>query len=283
MENKVALVTGATSGIGLETARGLAREGLTVVLACRNLEKAASLVEAIIRESSSRDVVAMHLDLASLKSVKRFALEYGGRFDRLDILINNAGVFTDTRKSTENGFELTMGVNYLGHFLLTRLLMPQVLRTGGARIINVTSRAALFTKLKVGEELFSGHNTGFRAYALSKLAQIYFTIDLAEELAHTSITVNAAHPGRAATNIWQGEKSFNNYIARLIMRNSVSAREGARTSLYLSLSPQVAALSGKLFHEDKVIKYNRSCLDRTARKALIKSSFEALGSWASTC
>ncbi len=279
MNQKIAIVTGATSGIGFEMAKGLASEDCRVIIACRNLKKAGSLVAEIISKSGNAAVEALPLELESLDSVKAFVSTFRAKYEKLDILINNAGVFADTLKSTKNGFELTMGVNYLGPFLLTRLLLPLMIAAPGARIVNVTSRAGLYGKIKVDENTFSGNKASFKAYSASKLAQMFFTIELADELKGKGVTVNAAHPGRIATNIWQGERLLTNIVAKFIMRKSVSPETGAKTGLYLALSPEVAGVSGKLYHEKEVLDYSQACLDGELRKALSKASFEAVAPW----
>lgn len=276
MDKKLALVTGASSGIGLETARGLAREGCRVVMACRNREKAIPLAEGIAEKCGEGAVEVMVLELGSFQAICVFADTFKSKYQHLDILINNAGVFTDRQQRTADGFELTMGVNYLAHYLLTRLLLPQLLAAPAARIINVTSRAGLYGKLRVDENLFKGRATSFRAYSASKMAQMLFTIELAEELESAGVTVNAAYPGRVATNIWEDGGLLTRIISGLMMRKSVSAEVGARTGLYLALSPAVAGVSGKLFFEEDIIEYSKACLDENLRRDLIKASDEAV-------
>lgn len=197
------MVTGATSGIGLETARGLARAGWDLVLACRNTEKAAGIRAAITAEAHGAAVETLRLDLASLASIRSFAVDLVARYESVDLLVNNAGVFCDTRRLTADSFEMTMGVNFLGTFLLTRLLLPLLLRAaavaGPARIVNVSSAAAAFGAIRRGDGIFTRGPHGFRGYAASKLALVLFTVDLAEEFAGRGVTVNAVHPGDAAT------------------------------------------------------------------------------------
>ncbi len=278
MDKKLALVTGASSGIGLETARGLAREGCRVVMACRNLKKAIPLAKGIIEECGEGAVEVMALELGSFQAICDFADTFKSKYRRLDILINNAGVFTDRRQTTADGFELTIGVNYLAHYLLTRLLLPQLLAAPAARIINVTSRAGLYGKLQVDENFFKGNAVGFKAYAASKMAQMLFTIELAEELGSAGVKVNAAYPGRVATNIWQGGGLLTRMIGRMMMRKSVSAEVGAKTGIYLALSPSVAETSGKLFFEEDIFEYSKTCRDENLRRNLIKASDLAIES-----
>ncbi len=276
MHEKVVVITGATSGIGLETAKALAHEGYSVVMACRDTEKAAVLTAEIIHQSGNDNVHVLPLNMASMQSIRSFAELFAAKYNTLHVLVNNAGVFCDKLQRTEDGYEMTMGVNYLGTFLLTRLLLPVIKDTPGARIINITSKAAFYAKLKLDEKVFSSNTYGFKAYSASKLAQIYFTIDLAKELKDTGITVNAVSPGRVATNIWKGSSLLMKIVAPIMMRNSISAKEGAETGVYLAVSPMVEGITGKLFYKVKVMEYNQKCLDEKLRKELMKLSYDAV-------
>lgn len=277
VQKKVVVITGATSGIGLEMARDLADKGYEVVMACRDKEKGACLAGDIIRQTGNAAVKVFKLDMASMQSIEAFSSAFSKEYDTLAVLVNNAGVFCDRLEYTVDGFEMTMGVNYLGSFLLTRLLLPVIKNTPGARIVNVTSRAAFYAKLKLDNNLFTGEKHGFKAYAASKLAQIMFTIDLAEELAGTGITVNVAYPGRVATNIWKGSSLLMKLVAPLMTRKSISAAEGAKTGIYLADSPGVEGVTGKLFYFEEILEYSSNCLDENKRKELMKLSFEAVG------
>lgn len=276
MQEKVAIVTGATSGIGLETAKNLAANGYNVVLAGRDKEKGTCVAAEIIGQWGNASAAVLSLDLASMRSVRAFADSFKAKYNQLDVLVNNAGGFYDRLQKTEDGFEMTMGVNYLAPFLLTRLLLPLLRKTEGARIVNITSKAAFYAKLKLDENTFLSHTYGFKAYAASKLAQILFTIDLAEELRDAGVTVNAAYPGRVATNIWQGKSLLMKLVKPLMMRKGISAAEGAKPGIYLATAPAVAGITGKLFDQDGVMEYNKTCLDQELRKKLMELSFAAL-------
>ena len=275
-KKKIAVITGATSGIGLESAKELAAKGFSVIMACRDIEKAACLAGDIINQNGSPSVEVLPVNLASLQSIRAFSSKYTAVHDKLHVLVNNAGVFCDKLQKTEDDFEMTMGVNYLGPFLLTRLLLPVIKNTPGARIINITSKAAFHAKLKLEENPFSSRTHGFKAYAASKLAQILFTIDLAEELKDAGVTVNAAYPGRVATNIWKGSSLLMKIVAPIMMRKSISAEEGAKTGIYLAESPAVEGVTGKLFENEEIMEYNQTCRDDQIRKKLIKLSFDAV-------
>lgn len=276
MNKKIAVITGATSGIGMETARALAHENFKVVMACRDMDKASFLAKEIIKQSGNEDVEVIPINLASMLSIREFSALFASRFSKLHVLINNAGVFCDRPQKTEDGFEMTMGVNYLGTFLMTRLLLPIIKSTPGARIINITSKAAFYAKLKLDKNTFTSNTHGFKAYSASKLAQILFTIELAEELKIQGITVNAAYPGRVATNIWRGDSLMMKIAAPLMMQRSVSAEEGAKTGVHLAVSPAVEGITGKTFYEENVLEYKENCLDEGQRKKLMELSFEAI-------
>ena len=181
---KVVLITGANSGIGKETARALAKNSATVVMACRNLTKAIPVCESIQKESGNRQVEVMQLDLASLSSVRAFADQFAGKYPRLDVLINNAGIFSLRREETEDGFEKTMGVNYFGPFLLTNLLLPLIKQTPAARIVNVSSDGHFSGQIDLDDLNYRKNYPmfGFKAYGTSRLATVLFTQELAERL-----------------------------------------------------------------------------------------------------
>jgi len=258
---KTILITGATSGVGKETARSLARMGAHLVLACRNRAKAEAARDEILQEAGGANPAAqrpqpprldlLDLDLSSLASVRGFAETFLGRYHRLDVLINNAGAFSMKRRETEDGFELTMGVDYFGTVLLTMLLLPLLKRTPGARIVNVSSAASAYGKLNLQDlNLKRGFN-GFRAYATSKQALNLFTRELAERLQGTGVTVNSLHPGHAATGIWPKDVWYIALASKFMRRFQVTAEEGAKTSVYLATSPEVEGVTGRYFVREK--------------------------------
>ena len=238
MKDKLVLITGANSGIGKETARGLAAMGATIIMACRNLEKAEPVRDAIIEETGNARVSVMHIDLASLESIRTFAREFTAAYTCLDVLINNAGTFSTTRQETEDGFEKTMGTNHLGPFLLTHLLLPSLMQASAARVVNVSSAAAFFGKIDLDDlQMTSSYGmVGFRAYAASKLANVLFTQELAQRLEGTRLTVNAVHPGEVNTNIWPDNNWFWRLVNRINSRFRISAEEGARTVIFAAAS-----------------------------------------------
>jgi NAD(P)-dependent dehydrogenase (short-subunit alcohol dehydrogenase family) len=208
---RVAIVTGANSGIGLETARELARKGAQVVLACRSPERAEEALADIRSSLPDAQIDFMALDLADLEQVRAFAGAVHTRFDRLDLLINNAGVMIPPASKTKQGFELQIGVNHFGHFALTGLLMDRLVATEGARIVNVSSTAHRMGRIDFDDLDFDarGYNAS-AAYGQSKLANLLFTSELAAKLAAADvpILVAAAHPGWTQTNLQQHSNLF---------------------------------------------------------------------------
>ena len=203
-QGRVAIVTGANSGIGLETARELARKGAHVVLACRSEARGQAALDDILSENSSAEIEFMALDLADLEQVRQFATAFKNRFDRLDLLINNAGVMIPPATKTKQGFELQFGVNHIGHFALTGLLLESLIATDDARVVNVSSIAHRTGRMDFDDLDFDAR--GYRAsaaYGQSKLANLLFTAEFARkvEAAGADLLVAAAHPGWTQTNL----------------------------------------------------------------------------------
>jgi NAD(P)-dependent dehydrogenase (short-subunit alcohol dehydrogenase family) len=249
MQGKVVVITGSNDGIGKETAVGVAAEGATTVLACRNQKKAGTAAEEVTRRTGNDDVHVVALDLADLASVQAAAREVLDRWVRLDVLINNAGGIWTERQETAQGFEQTFGVNHLGHFLLTNLLLPRITASAPSRIINLTSvghhsawRGMRFEDLQSGTRY-----AAMDAYGRSKLANILFTRALADRVAGTGVTVNAVHPGPVRSGFGMdgdmgGLMGLGN---RLIRPFEISPSAGARTSVYLATSPKVDGETGR--------------------------------------
>ncbi len=234
---KVAIVTGANSGIGFETAKALAYKGSTVVLACRNLEKANQAASEIRLGANHVDLDIIQLDLADLDSVRRFAETFKARYSRLDLLINNAGVMIPPFTKTSDGFELQFGANHLGHFALTGLLLDRLLETPEARVVNVSSTAH---RMGSGTINFDNLNAeqGYSAsgaYAQSKLANLLFTLQLNryfQDIAADIIAVSA-HPGWTVTGLQRG---FMHTISRVIGQQPYM---GALPTLQAAVDPDV--------------------------------------------
>jgi NAD(P)-dependent dehydrogenase (short-subunit alcohol dehydrogenase family) len=234
----ICLITGATEGVGKATAHALARSGFVVVLAARNEAKA----DAVKREVAAADVLVG--DLASFRQTRALAERFRRRYPRLDVLINNAGVFLPSPTLTEDGFETTHQVNYLSHFLLSGLLLDELKKSEQGRIVNLSSSVYSVGRFDPeGARRFSVLGT----YAASKLHMLMFTEELARRLAGTRVTANAAHPGIVRTPMMLRAPGAFRIASYLSLPFSVSAEKGARTSVYLATSPEVQDVSGGYF------------------------------------
>jgi len=282
MKDKIILITGANSGIGKETTRALAKKGATIIMAFRHLEKAEPVGEMIQRESKNPNIKVIKLDLASLESVRSFTQEFKPRYQQLNVLINNAGVFCMKREETEEGFELTMGVNHLGHFLLTHELLPLLKKTPEARIINLSSDAHSSADLDLEDLHFKRRKySGIKAYGASRLATVFFTQELAERLKEKDITANSLHPGHVDTNMWDlwgPERKWYQSIANgMIKLFLISAEEGAQTSIYLASSNEVKGITGKYFAKKKMKAASKKCSNIKLQKELWQLSERLTG------
>lgn len=244
LTGRTAVVTGANSGLGLETARELARKGATVVLACRNQEKGARAVEQIRGEVAEADLELASLDLADLGSVAAFAKGLDGR--ALDILVNNAGLMAVPYARTTDDFEIQMGVNHLGHFALTAQLMPNLLEKPGARVVTLSSIMGYYGKLRT---LDRGSYTGigikrWQSYCDSKLANVAFALELDQRAraAGVDLVSAAAHPGYAETELQTKERGRLEDVVMTLVNKAVAQTSamGALPSLYAATAPDVA-------------------------------------------
>ncbi len=237
LSGKLAIVTGANSGLGYETALALAAKGAEVVMACRNQAKGKGALESIEAAVPEAKLVVMELDLGSLASINIFSQKIHEKYAQIDLLINNAGVMVPPFGKTEDGFELQIGVNHLGHFKLTALLLDLLLKTPNARIVNVSSQAHSTGKINFDDLNSEKSYNAWLAYSQSKIANLYFTYELQRKLTAVgaSTICVAAHPGYAATNL-QGNSGFfewaNSFFAQ-------SAAMGALPTLYAATSREV--------------------------------------------
>jgi NAD(P)-dependent dehydrogenase (short-subunit alcohol dehydrogenase family) len=246
----IAVITGTTHGIGRVTSRELARAGYTVVMLCRDYDAAMLERQAILTQVPAAAVHIVRCDLASLRSVREAAQAVRGEFDRIALLINNAGIVSTLRRKSADGFELTFATNHLGPFLLTRLLLDRMAADG--RIVTVASRVHYQGKLDLARIADPKARYDSRAaYAQSKLANVLHAFALARRLAATGITVNCLHPGVVATNLLP---RWLRLIKPLISPVIFDAERGARTTLYLALSNEVAGVSGRYFDENQAVQ-----------------------------
>lgn len=256
LEGKYCLVTGATSGIGKEIALGLAKMGATVVLAGRSRERCELAINEIRGKINDGSKVSYHVaDLSSQASIRQLAKEYADNHERLDVLVNNAGIFLAKRTTTVDGIEYTFAVNHLAPFLLTALLIDLIKASSPSRIVTTSSVAHRSAQIDFDDIQFEKRSyNGIKAYAQSKLANILFTKELAERLEGTGVSANCFHPGGVRTNLAQGS---NPWYYRLVWSAAglflLSPEKGADTGLYLASSPDVGEVSGKYFVKRKQV------------------------------
>ena len=271
MSERTCLITGTTHGIGLVTARELADAGYQVVMACRNAARAELVRDHLLKVTGNEAVHVVPLDLASLSSVAACAATVRERFPRLALLVNNAGMMTGDPALSKDGYELTFACNHLGPFALTTALLDHL--EDGARIVNVASKVHFRGELDLDTLRPGKKFSGLAAYARSKLANVMFTLDLAERLAHRSIHANCLHPGVVATNIAANGNAVVRLGMRLAGRFLFDAERGAQTSLYLALHPDAARLNGCYLDEHQAVQPPApAALDVEARAALWQRS-----------
>jgi retinol dehydrogenase-12 len=247
MERPICLITGATEGVGKATALELARKGFVVVLGARNAAKAKAVKAEIAASSGNPHIDYLIADLSSLKQVRGLSETFKQRYPRLDVLINNAGIFAPARVLTEDGFETTHQVNYLSHFYLTLLLLADLGKSAQGRIINLSSCVYVAGKFDARNLQSEKRFSTFSAYSDSKLLMLLFTIELAERLRETGITVNAVHPGVVRTPLMLRAPGVFRVVAYLALPFALSPERGAATSVYLASAPEVKSISGQYF------------------------------------
>ena len=275
MQGRVVVITGANTGVGLETAVGVAAQGATTVLACRNPDKAEAAVHEITRRTWNDDVHVVSLDLADLDSVAGAADDIQRRWPRLDVLVNNAGGTWSARQATVQGFEYTFGVNHLGHFFLTNRLLPRLEASAPARVVNVTSVGHHFARngMRFDDLQSERGYDAMEAYCRSKLANVLFTRALAKR--HDGrVTANAAHPGPVRSGFGMdgdltGVMAFG---MRLVRPFEISPKRGAKTSIHLASSPEVADRSGLYWVRSKPGHMSRRARDDTSAERLWEES-----------
>lgn len=259
------LVTGATDGIGRETARQLLEKGMRVFVHGRTLEKARSAIEGLQRGIPSSQAEPVFADLANMHEVLALAEQVRRKTPALDVLINNAGIYEPKRVLTVDGFELTLAVNHFAHFLLTHELLGLLKAAPQGRIITVSSIAHRGGRLDLDDLTFARRYSGYETYCASKLANILFTVALARRLAGTSVTANSLHPGVISTKLLH--KGFG--------PGGAPVREGARTCVYLATAKEVKDISGAYFEQGRQATPSRLARDERLAEALWEKS-EAL-------
>jgi retinol dehydrogenase 12 len=268
MQGKVCLVTGATLGIGKETALGLARKGAELVIVGRDEARTRETAAWIARESGNQRVDAFVADLSLQAEVRRLAAAFKARYQKLDVLLNNAGAIFTKRETTAEGFERTWALNHLAEFLLTRLLLDTLEASAPARIVNVASSAHTSGKIDFDDVQGEKKYSGMGAYSQSKLANIMFTYALARRLTGSAVTANCLHPGVVATGFGHNTPGLVNTLLSLARPFLTTPEQGAATSIYLASSPEVANVSGKYFAKCKPVDSSTRSLDIAAQERL---------------
>jgi NAD(P)-dependent dehydrogenase (short-subunit alcohol dehydrogenase family) len=260
------LVTGATDGLGKRVALELAARGATVLLHGRNPERSEAALEEIRKETSDEGSRSYLADFSSLGAVRALAERILAQHQRLDVLINNAGVIVPERRESEDGFELTFAVNYLAHFLLTRLLLPLLRDSAPARIVNVASAGQ--SPVDFSNVMLERGYDGMRAYTRSKLAQVMFTFELAGRLSDAAVTANALHPASLMDT---------KMVLRTFGYTMSAVEEGADATVRLAASPELEGVTGRYFDGTREVRANRQAYDARARKKLWALSEELCG------
>jgi NAD(P)-dependent dehydrogenase (short-subunit alcohol dehydrogenase family) len=275
IQDKVCIITGATSGIGKATAEALAEEGARVVLIARNLEKGKMVVNEIQEKTKNQNLDLLIADLSSQSAIRQVAAEFLAKYEHLHILINNAGIATRKRMLSPHGIEMTFAVNHLAYFLLTNLLLDRIKASAPARIINVSSEAHRnvgpldFDNLQ-GEKKYGA----FRAYSITKLCNVLFTFELAHRLEGTRVTANALHPGYLYTSIFREASALARFLVKL---TAGRAEKGARAILHLAASPELEGITGKYFKGMKEVPSSPVSYDRAAAERLWQISSKLTG------
>jgi retinol dehydrogenase-12 len=264
----VCVVTGATGGIGFETARGIAQRGATVVVVGRSEERSRAAVERIRRQTGNPNVECLVADLSVQADIRRLAAELEEQYPRVHVLVNNAGGLFLNGQVSADGTEMTLALNHLGYYLLARLLCPVLKKSAPARIINVSSFVHTGVRIDLPTLKFSGWN----GYKRSKLANLLFTYELSRRLEGTGVSVNALSPGFVASNFGMNNTGPFPIVKPLMNWFAVSNETGARTSVHLATSPELDGVTGKYYVKCKPKRSSRASTDRAAAAGLWETS-----------
>ena len=264
LKDKIVLITGATSGIGIETAIGLAMLGATIIFTSRDILKGEKIKKELITITNNKNINVLKCDLASFESIRNFCKEFKSKYENLHVLINNAGVWDFKRRESKDGIENIFATNYLAPFLMTNLLLDLLKKSSPSRIINVTS-GMHYGKINFDDIEFKNNFSGAKAYRQSKLALILFTRLLAKKLEGTGVTVNSTHPGMNKTNLGRDAGGFSKIIFKLMGKDP---KIGAETSIYLASSPNVENITGEYFSQKKIKKSSKESYDINLAKKL---------------
>lgn len=275
VKGKTIVVTGATSGIGLEASVAVARMGARVVAVGRDPARTTAAVADIKTRSGSSEVSQLLCDFSSQASIRRFAAEALSKLERIDVLVNNAGGVNKSRALTEDGIEATFAINHLGPYLATRLLLDRIVASAPARIVNVASIGHRRGTMDFDDLGFEKGYFIMKSYARSKLGNVLFTNELARRLAErgVEVTANSLHPGAVATNIWSGAPAWSKPILAVFARPFfINAEKGGQTIVHLATSPELSKVSGEYFEKNIAVKPAPLALDEALQKRLWEES-----------
>ena len=276
MDGKVALVTGGTSGIGKATAMALAAMGADVVVAGRNRERGERAAAEIRSQTGARVDLAL-ADLASQAGVRELAEGFKGRYDRLDVLVNNAGLVQSTRTESPDGLETTLATNHLAPFLLTNLLLDTLKESAPSRVVTVSSEAERWGNIDFDDLQSKKKYRGFPVYGMTKLANIMFTYELAERLEGTGVTATCMHPGAVNTRFGTNNRGPMTLLFRAFKPFMRTPEQGADTVIWLAASPDVEGVSGRYYADRKAIEPKKIANDPEARRRLWEESERLTG------
>jgi NAD(P)-dependent dehydrogenase (short-subunit alcohol dehydrogenase family) len=268
MEGKVVLITGGTSGIGRAAATALAAMGAEVAVTGRSRQRGEAAVEEIRDTSGNERVSLMLADLAVQTEVRGLAEEFRERYDRLDVLVNNAGIIQSKRTETPDGLELTLAVNHLAPFLLTNLLLDLLKESAPSRIITASSEARRGAQIDFEDLQSERRYRAFKVYGMTKLANILFTYELAERLEGTGVVANCLHPGGVNTNFGANNRSFGTLLFRAFKPFMRTPEQGADTIVYLAISPEAGKMTGRYLTDRKVVASFNEPHDEATQKRL---------------
>ncbi len=277
MDGKIVLITGATDGIGRVAAEALAGVAAQVVLVGRNPQKTSQAVKEISQKTGNNTLEYLIADLSEQAQVRRLAQEFRQKHNRLDVLINNAGAMFMSRQESRDGYEMTFALNHLAYFLLTNLLLDLIKASAPARIVNVSSRAHEGDQLDFDDLQNKRRYNSQSVYGKSKLANLYFTYELARRLQGSGVTVNALHPGFVATKFGTNNGGLYRLAFGLGHMAAISPQEGAETTIYLASSPEVEGVTGKYFVQKKETRSSDVSYDENIAGRLWQVSLELTG------
>ncbi len=274
MRDRGVMVTGSTTGIGLAVAQVLAAMGARVAIVASGEDRGRRALERVRAVAEGAEVELLLCDLASMASVRRLAADYMAGHDRLHVLVNNAAVVKRRREVTVDGLEVTFAVNHLAPFLLTNLLLPVLRASAPSRIVNVSSGLHGRGRIHLDDLQLERGFGPYVAYDQSKLANVLFTVALAERLGGTGVTANACHPGLIDSELGREMSAFQRTVKRWISRPT---EEGARTPVYLASSPEVEGVTGKYFRDLREVAPSIRALDRGMAERLWAASARLAG------